>query len=199
MICTIYSSNGVVGRGGSPQGRDKVILTSPCSSGEFSISKLQNALKTHKAGSITAQKTESMDNIHHQNALSRLQTPTTISCGSRFAQVASKSRNHFLGIKGSRQVSKPKPSSPSKLTQRRGLGLAFLPSTSSRPLEAFLHTTLGGSVPQLLAASLHPLARMSTKAGYEEAKGVRLVGTKVLECFLFLGSFCGCVWVWAGR
>ena len=44
--------------------------------------------------------------------------------------------------------------------------LHFLAST-----RVLLHTTLGGSVPQLLAASLHPLARMSTKAGYEEAKG----------------------------
>jgi hypothetical protein len=73
--------------------------------------------------------------------------------------------------------------------------LHFLAST-----RVLLHTTLGGSVPQLLAASLHPLARISTKAAYEEAKGgpaCRYHCFGMVFCFWdHFARWCG---FWAGR
>jgi hypothetical protein len=77
-----------------------------------------------------------------------------------------------------KQAKQAKTLKPLKAYPAAWFGLG-LPSTSSRPLESFLHTTLGGNV--------HPLARISTKAAYEEERGVRLVGTTVLEWFSVSG------------
>jgi hypothetical protein len=117
---------------------------------------------------------------HHQNASSCLQS---IKPHNHFVRLqirtdASKSRNDFLGIKGSRQAGEQNPSSPSSLPS--GVVWAW-PSLHFRASNrVLLHTTLGGSVPHLLAASLHPLAEILTSR-VRGSKGVRLVGTKVLD------------------
>ena len=148
MICTVLTASILrmewLEGEGALKGRDKVILHEHAVQGILHLQASKRLENTQGCVYQTAQK-KNLRTTHIVKTRRRVsKLPQPFRVGSRFAQIASKSRNDFLGIKGRRQASEASqnPQAPSKLTQRRGLGLAFppLPRVHSSP---FAHHARG--------------------------------------------------------